>query len=108
QAPAGMTINRDTGLISWVGAPVGPGLPAGYLVTVQVSDGRGGQDSQTFTLSVITPGFDRPPAITSHPRTKVQFSKTPDFYQVVATEPDGDPLTYSLAIAPGGMTISPT
>src|SRR4029077_5794202 len=35
-------------------------------------------------------------------------SKTPDFYQVVATDPDNDPLTFSLPVAPGGMTINPT
>src|SRR5262249_25547155 len=29
-------------------------------------------------------------------------------YQVVATDPDGDPLTYSLPVAPAAMTISST
>ena len=108
QPPAGMTIDPNTGLLSWIGPQVGPGLPAGYSVEVQVDDGRGGEDSQTFTVLVITPGFDRPPVITSHPRTNVDFGKTPDFYQVVATDPDGDLLTYSLSTAPAGMTISAT
>src|SRR5262249_42551338 len=80
QPPAGMTIDPARGLLSWIGPQVGPGLPSGYRVTVQVSDGRGGRDSQSFTVLVITPGFDRPPVITSHPRTKVDFGKTPEFY----------------------------
>jgi hypothetical protein len=29
-------------------------------------------------------------------------------YQVTATDPDGDQLTYSLVTAPGGMTINPS
>ncbi len=109
-APTGMAIDPQTGLVSWIGPQVGPGLPSGYQVTVQVDDGRGGTDTQTFTVSVITPGFDRPPAITSHPRPAIDFGKIPngDFYQVVATDPDGDPLTYSLPVAPAGMTISST
>src|SRR5262249_60637856 len=108
QPPAGMTIDPARGLLSWIGPQVGPGLPSGYRVTVQVSDGRGGRDSQSFTVLVITPGFDRPPVITSHPRTKVDFGKTPEFYQVVASDPDGDPLSYSLVTAPPGMTIDST
>jgi RHS repeat-associated protein len=107
QPPAGMTIGATSGLLSWVGPQVGPGLPSAFSVTIQVDNGRGGTDTQTYTALVISPGFDRPPVITSHPDTKHTFEKDL-FYQVVATDPDGDPLTYSLPVAPAGMTISST
>jgi RHS repeat-associated protein len=108
QAPAGMTIDSSSGLLSWIGPQVGPGLPAGYSLTIQVDNGRGGTDTQTYTVLVITPGFDRPPVITSHPPTKLAFGQNAFYYQVLASDPDGDPLTYSLSVAPAGMTISAT
>jgi RHS repeat-associated protein len=104
--PAGMTIDAASGLVSWIGAPIGAGLPGGYQVTVRVSDGHGGQDSQTFTVLVVSPGGNLSPVIISQPPTQVAFGENPLFYQVVAGDPDGDPLTYSLPVAPTGMTIS--
>jgi large repetitive protein len=104
-APDGMTINPGSGLVNWIGAPIGPGLPAGYAVSIQVSDGRGGQDSQSFTLFVTAATANLPPQITStNPPTSVALGH--DFlYAVLATDPNSDPLTYSLTTAPEGMTI---
>lgn len=107
QAPSGMTIDPNSGLLSWVGAQIGPGLPAGYSVTIQVANPFGGTATQSYTVLVISPGFDRPPVITSHPDTHHTFDKEM-YYQVVASDPDGDPLAYSLPVAPAGMTISST
>lgn len=47
--PENMTINATTGLIEWVsnGDQVGD-----HEVTVRVEDGKGGSDSQTFTITV--------------------------------------------------------
>ncbi|HEV3341679.1 MAG TPA: putative Ig domain-containing protein, partial [Pirellulales bacterium] len=104
QAPTGMTIDSKSGLISWVGAPIGPGLPSGYLVTVQVSDGMGGQDTQTFTLRVVANTGDQAPVITSTPPPSVGLGHR-YLYAVQAADPDGDPLTYVLANGPAGMTI---
>jgi hypothetical protein len=50
--PEGMTIDAITGLISWTPS----GIQAGsHDVTVKVSDGRGGSDSQSFTIKVLAP-----------------------------------------------------
>jgi RHS repeat-associated protein len=104
QGPAGMTIDSGTGLLSWVGAPLGPGLPSSFQVSLQVSDGQGGQDTQTYTLFVVTTSANSAPVITSSPSTTVGLGHV-YLYNVVATDPNGLPLTYSLPTAPAGMTI---
>jgi hypothetical protein len=50
-SPSGMTINASTGLIQWTptGAQVGT-----HAVTVSVSDGNGGSDTQNFNLIVVS------------------------------------------------------
>ncbi|KWU60944.1 tandem-95 repeat protein [Priestia megaterium] len=65
--------------------------------TVLVSDGQGGTAVSTVTINVI-PVND--PPITSN----VSFTIAEDstlINQVVAVDPDGDPLTFSLQTAPG-------
>ena len=47
EAPEGAEINPQTGEIAWGGA-----TPGTYDFTLQVEDGRGGSDTQTFELNV--------------------------------------------------------
>ena len=54
-----------------------------------------------FTVSAP----NRPPAITSTAVTSAAEGK-PYAYQVVATDPDGDPVTYRLVTAPASMAIA--
>jgi RHS repeat-associated protein len=105
KGPSGMTIDSSTGLVSWVGAPIGPGLPAGYAVSITVSDGRGGQDAQSFTLFVTASSPTLPPqSFTAQPPTSITLGH--DYlYAVQTTFPAGDPLTYTLVTAPAGMTV---
>lgn len=60
--PENMTINATTGLIEWVpnGDQVGD-----HGVTVRVEDGKGGSDSQTFTITV-TGGTTTDLTVTMH------------------------------------------
>ena len=102
--PLGMTIDSATGVLSWTGAAIGPGLPVQFPVTVEVSDGRGGQDTQSYTLLVVADPGDQAPVITSSPDTSVALGHN-YFYAVQATDADGDPLAYDLPTAPAGMTI---
>ena len=51
QAPAGMQIDASSGLITWYPTAVQLGQ---NQVTVRVEDGRGGSDTQTFTVNVTT------------------------------------------------------
>jgi hypothetical protein len=67
---ARFTINSATGVLSFVAAPdyeapVDLNGDNNYLVTVQVSDGAGGTDSQDLTVTV-TPVNDNSPMITSN------------------------------------------
>ncbi|MFC1713066.1 putative Ig domain-containing protein [Candidatus Poribacteria bacterium] len=101
-SPEGMTIDADTGLVQWTSTSAQNG---DNDVTVQVSDGRDGVDTQSFTINIAK--TNDPPVITSTPVTtgteNVLYS-----YDVDATDPDAnDTLTYSLAASPSGMTIDP-
>ncbi|WP_249070113.1 putative Ig domain-containing protein [Argonema antarcticum] len=49
KAPLGMTIKADTGLVSWE-QPIFSSVPDD--ITVQVQDGKGGIDTQSFQLTV--------------------------------------------------------
>ena len=48
QNPTGMSINLNTGVITWANPTAGA-----HAVAVRVIDGDGGEDAQTFTLSVL-------------------------------------------------------
>jgi len=97
QAPSGMTIIQDSGLIQWTPDTVGS-----YSVTVQAVDLDGNVGEQTFTITITS----QTPVITSTPQTSGIAGTTYE-YQIEASDPDGDPLTYSLSSsAPNGMSVS--
>jgi len=98
-APTSMTIS-ETGIINWLVSYEDEGL---YSVGVEVSDGKGGSDRQDFDLSVT--GTNRDPQIDSLPiltATEGLFYE----YAIVASDDDGDTITYELLTAPVGMTIN--
>ena len=99
-APSGMTINSGSGLISWSPST---GQQGDYSVSVEVADGRGGVANQTFNL-VVSPPPNSLPSIISTAELNATEGQ-PYNYDVEASDPDGDPLVYSLVIAPTGMTI---
>jgi hypothetical protein len=101
--PAGMTIDDKTGLVTWSPNPEQLGT---QTVTLMVSDGRGGSAEQQFTLTTSNAPPDRPPVITSSPVVESQVG-VDYLYPVIATDPDGDPLTYTLTTMPAGMVIDP-
>ena len=95
-APSGMTINAATGVISWTPTNSQGGS---HDIVVRVQDTRGGQATQAFTISVITP------LITSTPITTAAVGASYT-YDVDATDAtSSDPLIYSLTTAPSGMSI---
>ena len=100
QAPAGMTIDPATGLIDWQPTLAQTGVNE---VTVSVDDLFGGVTTQAFTVGVNTPGNESP-EITSTP----PFSAKATFvyqYQIVASDPDNDPLAYTLEDGPASMAV---
>ncbi len=71
-------------------------------VMVTVTDGNGGSDSQTFTLTVIN--TNDAPQITSAAITTAKEDSL-YLYDVNAEDSDGDTITYTLVTAPNSMTI---
>jgi len=101
--PSGMIINSATGLIKWT-----PTIEGDYAVIVKVSDGDL-DIIQSFTIVVGEPEpiENNPPEIISSAITsgKVGVAYT---YDVNATDPEGDVLTYCLTEKPLGMSIVAT
>jgi hypothetical protein len=102
-------IDPTTGALSFITAPdfEAPTDADGnnsYVVQVQVADGKGGTDTQTLTVNVTNVDETLPnqaPAITSGNNGQPVVVSTPENtvpvpYQVAATDPNGDPLTYSI------------
>ena len=99
--PNGFTIDATTGLVSWTPDNTQIGT---RQFTVKVEDGKGGQAFQSVTLTVNTATNNQAPIFISTPRTTTRIGSS-YFYQIEATDPNGDTLTYNLVNAPTGMTI---
>jgi hypothetical protein len=102
--PLGMSINASSGLISWTPSA---GQEGSRGVTVRVSDGNGGIDTQSFSINVASapPPPNTAPTISSSPVLTGTEGQAYT-YDVEATDADGDTLTYSLVVGTTGMTIS--
>ncbi len=101
--PQGMTIDPATGDILWTpeNSQVGDNP-----VTLRVEDSGGLFDTQSFAINVIN--VNDPPVISSIPPTTAAEGSLYT-YDVEANDPDlGDVPTFSLDVAPSGMTIDPT
>ena len=79
--PAGMTINANTGVISWTPSSSDVGS---VQVRFQVSDSLGGMTQRYFTVDVRETLANRPPIITSTPETDAVVS-SPFEVQTYAT-----------------------
>lgn len=97
--PAGMTINPDTGAVSW---STTAGDLGSHIVTIVAIDSGGARASQSFLLDVQenrAPEL-RPAADPGYATAGGGFR-----YDVRATDPNGDPLTFKLREGPVGMTV---
>jgi len=95
--PAGLSINASTGVISGT-------VPAGtHNVTVTVNDG-GAQASTTFT---ITATANTAPTLTN-PGNRTNAENAVVSLQLVATDPDGDTISYSASGLPPSLTVNAT
>ncbi len=101
KGPVGLELNRETGKLSWAQAIAGS-----YPIVIEVSDQRGGVATQEYTLRVGVEA-NQPPQILSVPSTKSSLG-APYQYQLIAVDPDYDPLTYKITKAPTGATFSNT
>ncbi|MFO1501304.1 MAG: putative Ig domain-containing protein [Verrucomicrobiota bacterium] len=101
KGPPGMTIDANSGLVQW--NPTAQDIGA-HSVSLSVSDGRGGSGAQSFTLAVLSSSGNQAPIISSSPGLSVPVRQNYS-YDVAASDPDGDSITFSLVTAPAGMTV---
>ena len=101
EAPLGMSIDADTGVIDWTPTV---GQIGEQLTMVEVDDGAGGMDQQAWSVRVALDPENISPEITSTPRENVRLGDR-YFYQIETIDLNGDPLDISLDVAPDGMTL---
>jgi len=94
-SPAGSTIDIN-GLMTWTS--LGEGA---YPVTILVTDEYGASDSQSYDLIVTA---NRAPIIQSFPLSSAEQDYNYS-YQVIASDADGDSISYQLINPVAGMTI---
>jgi RHS repeat-associated protein len=98
-APPGMIIDAQSGALRW--KPRTDQLGE-HTVKVHLTDALGMYTSQEFSLVVNS--TNTPPQINSTAKTIAAVNQ-PYVYQVIASDPEGEEITYSLGKAPVGMTI---
>jgi glucose/arabinose dehydrogenase len=62
--------------------------------TVTASDGQGGTDTESFTITV-TASANQPPNLSPIPNQTIPSSQATVMVPLMATDPDGDPITFS-------------
>ncbi len=98
--PSGLSINASTGVVS--GALQTQGT---YSVTVSVNDGKGGQDSHSITWTV-DPGVPVPnPPVLTNPGNQSGVEQDVVSLALIATDADGDPVTFSATGLPSSLSI---
>ncbi|MCY2987758.1 MAG: Ig-like domain-containing protein [Planctomycetota bacterium] len=102
-APADAAIDPSTGVFTWTPAS----SPQTVTVTIRVSDD--GQPplsaTQSFLITVGAIPVNRPPTFNTKPPGQVTAG-TGYVYNANATDPDDDPISYSLASKPSDMNIN--
>ncbi|MFM7887678.1 MAG: putative Ig domain-containing protein, partial [Pseudanabaena sp.] len=102
----GLAINPTTGLVTW-NSPI----DGTYNIEIGVTDLSGARATQGFTLNVSNQPpvafSNTPPQIVSTPITRIGQGQ-PYIYEVLARDPENNPVTYSLKNSPEGMAISAT
>ena len=93
-APDSMQIDASTGLITW---NPGPDQVGQHAVEVEVSDGRGGIDTQRFTLEVTSPPPNTAPVANTGPDQTITLPDMAALTGVVTDDglPAGGTLTVS-------------
>ncbi len=111
-APAGLSVDATTGLLTWsptASQPTGP-----VSVTVMVSDDSSPPltASQTFSIKVLAQGAVQPPILGTPPSLSVTAGETlTTSLGYLGSDPNSPalPLTFSLGNdAPAGASITPT
>lgn len=100
--PAWASFSRSTGRLSGTPKSANAGTTSG--IVIRVSDGRLSAALPAFSITV-TRGANRAPVISGSPPTSVNAGSTYSF-QPVASDPDGQALTYSISNKPAWASFS--
>ena len=99
--PEGAAIDPDTGQFSWT--PSEAQSPAAHTFNVTVSDGAGGADSETVTITVDE--VNDPPVTDAGANQIVSAGETV-ILAGTASDPDDDPLTYTWRQTAGSPVVA--
>lgn len=102
-APAGMTVDPTSGLISWPTSAADEGT---HSVTVRVTDRFGLFDEQSYQLTVSSDGGNRPPVFRSRPAPTATIGALYE-YALSGFDPDGDSFNFTLREKPAGTSVDP-
>jgi hypothetical protein len=109
--PSWATFSATTGRLS--GTPTSANVGSFGGIVIGVSDGEASATLQAFTIVVSTTGggngngSNRAPVISGTPLTSVVVGAAYSF-QPTASDPDGDPLTFSITNRPSWATFNAT
>jgi hypothetical protein len=98
--PPGLAINSSTGLISGTVSEAASGTP--YNAVVTAYDGTD-SNSQTFTWTVTH--ATNPPPVLTNPGNQSNNVNDKVGFQLTASDPNGNPLTFSATGLPPGLSI---
>ena len=101
-APPWATFSAATGRLQ--GTPTSSHVGTYSNIVIRVSDGHATAQLPAFSI-VVSNVANRPPVISGTPATSVMQGSAYSF-QPTASDPDGNPLTYSITNAPSWATFS--
>lgn len=97
--PAGMTIDENTGQLSWQPSVERRGE---QQVAIVVTDGVSSAQ-QNYNLVVVSPADNSAPVILNSPPTAAKLGQLT--HQIIALDGDNEPLSFALLDGPAGMTV---
>ena len=101
--PVWATFSSSTGLLT--GTPSGSQAGTYGSISIKVSDGKWSATLSSFSITVTTPvTTNSPPVITGSPAVSAQAGQ-PYSFRASATDPDGNPLEFSIQNQPGWATF---
>ncbi len=104
--PLGLAIDPGSGLISGiVDASAAETSGGSYPVTVMADNGQGHTGSATFTWNVA---HTNQAPVVDNPGDTLNVNGDSVSWQIGASDPDGDPVTYSATGLPLGLTVNAT
>ncbi len=96
---SGGNISGEGAVVTWI-APLAPGA---YTLTVEVTDGRGGE--ATTQLTIIDAAVNHPPVIDSLTTEALEVRKATSWViECIASDPDGDSLSYIWSASGGNIS----